>query len=179
LRDNHTGSKNHRMEIRHLRSEEGLLYRELRLRALADAPDAFGDTLSDALARPEQWWIDRAYQVVHNSEREALFMAWDQEEPCGLVYARLEDAVAHLYGMWVAPAVRRQGNGAALLNASLSWARTKGAERAELWVTDGNVAATRLYESLGFRQTGLQEPIRPGSAIRVCQMILNLADDPV
>jgi len=167
------------MEVRHLRPEESLLCRELRLRALADAPDAFGDTLSDALARPEQWWIDRAREIAGNLEREVLFMAWNQEKPCGLIYARLEDAVAHLYGMWVAPAVRRHGNGAALLNAGLSWARTKGAERAELWVTDGNVAATRLYESLGFRQTGLREPIRPGSTIRVYQMILNLAQDRV
>jgi len=164
------------MEIKQLRPEEGLLYGELRLCALGDTPDAFGDTLSDALARPEQLWIDRAHEITHNSEREVLFMAWDQGKPSGLIYVRLETPAAHVYGMWVAPAVRGRGTGAALLKAGLLWARTKWAERAELWVTDGNMAAIRLYKRLGFRETGLREPLRPGSAIPICQMILKLAD---
>jgi ribosomal protein S18 acetylase RimI-like enzyme len=79
--------------------------------------------------------------------------------------------------MWVAPALRRQGNGAALLNAGLLWARTKAARRAELWVSEGNTAAIKLYEGLGFGDTGAREPLRPGSAIRIRQMILNLTDD--
>jgi ribosomal protein S18 acetylase RimI-like enzyme len=55
----------------------------------------------------------------------------------------------------------------------------KGPERAELWVTDGNMAAIKLYERLGFRETGLREPLRAGSAIRVRQMILKLASSRV
>ena len=150
-----------------------------RLYALRDTPDFFGDTLSDALARPEQWWIDRAHEIAHNSEREVLFMTWERGNPSGLLYVRLETAAAHVYGMWVAPGVRRRGNGATLLKAGLSWARTKGAERAELWVTDGNIAAIKLYKRWGFRETGLREPIRPGSTIRVCQMILKFANNRV
>jgi len=163
--------------VRPLRPEEGLVYRQLRLCALSDAPDAFGDTLSDALVRPQQWWIDRVRQISHNSDHEVLFAAVNQHQPCGLLYVRLEVPAAHFYGMWVAPALRRRGNGAALLNAGLWWARTKVARHAELWVSEGNTAAIKLYEGLGFRDTGGREPLRPGSAIRIRQMILNLADD--
>jgi GNAT superfamily N-acetyltransferase len=165
------------VEVRPLWPEDGLLYRQLRLRALADAPDAFADTLADALARPQQWWIDRAHEISHNSDREVLFVAFDRNEPGGLLYVRLESPAVQFYGMWVAPALRRQGNGRALLNAGLLWARTKQAGRAELWVTEGNTAAIKLYEGLGFRDTGMREPIRAGSAIRIRQMILKFTDN--
>jgi hypothetical protein len=74
------------MEVRPLRTEEGLVYRQLRLSALSDAPDAFGDTLSDALVRPQQWWIDRVHEISRNSDREVIFVAFDHHEPCGLLY---------------------------------------------------------------------------------------------
>jgi ribosomal protein S18 acetylase RimI-like enzyme len=167
------------MEVRPLRTEEGLVYRQLRLSALSDTPDAFGDTLSDALVRPQQWWIDRVHEISRNSDREVIFVAFDHHEPCGLLYVRLDVPVAHIYGMWVAPAQRRRGNGIALMNAGLLWARTKEADRAELWVAEGNTAATRLYEGLGFHDTGMREAIRPGSAIRIRQMILKLADNRI
>ena len=167
------------MEVRPLRPEEGLLYRQLRLRALSDAPDAFGDTLADALLRPEQWWTDRVHQIAHNFDREVLLVAFNQREPCGLLYVRLEVPGVHFYGMWVAPALRRKGSGSALLNAGLLWARTREADYAELWVTEGNTAAINLYEGLGFRDTGMREPIRPGSAIRVRRMTLNITDNRI
>lgn len=167
------------MEVRPLRPEEGLLYRQLRLCALADAPEAFGDTLSDALARPQEWWSYRAQEISRDSDREVLLVAFEHSQPSGLLYVRLEGLMAQLYGMWVAPALRRQGRGAALLGSALLWARKKGADRAELWVSEGNMAAIRLYEGVGFRDTGKRDSIRPGSVIRIRQMILNLTDNPI
>jgi RimJ/RimL family protein N-acetyltransferase len=37
---------------------------------------------------------------------------------------------------------------------AMAWARTNGATRAALWVYAQNAHATRLYERLGFRETG-------------------------
>ena len=45
------------MRIRELERREWALYRELRLRALAESPDAFGRRLVDELARPDAEWI--------------------------------------------------------------------------------------------------------------------------
>jgi RimJ/RimL family protein N-acetyltransferase len=51
---------------------------------------------------------------------------------------------------------RRQGIGRRLLGACLSLARDAGIEKVELEVFSDNVAATRLYDSFGFRQEGLK-----------------------
>jgi ribosomal protein S18 acetylase RimI-like enzyme len=167
------------MEVRPLRPEEALLYRDLRLRALAGAPDAFGDTLQHALARPEQTWIDRARELARNSDREILLMAWEQDRPCGSIFVSLEGGVAHIYGMWVDPDVRRRSIGAALVAQGLSFASKRQAHRAELWVTEGNLATFKLYERCGFRETGLKEPLRSGSTLLIRQMVIQLDDNAV
>lgn len=44
------------MQIRALEPHEVSLHRELRLRALRDAPDAFGETFAEAEAQPISYW---------------------------------------------------------------------------------------------------------------------------
>lgn len=160
------------MEVRPVRPEEGLLYRQLRLCALSEARDAYGETLSNALLRPRQWWVHRVHEISENSDREVLFLALNHGQPSGLLYVRLEATTAHFYGMWVARFWRRLGNGTALLNAGLLWAKARKADYAELWVTEANAAAMRLYETFRFRDTGVREPLREGSLTRTRQMIL-------
>jgi Acetyltransferase (GNAT) family len=48
------------MTVRRARPEEWAFLRELRLRALADAPDAFASKLADEAAAPEEMWRRRA-----------------------------------------------------------------------------------------------------------------------
>jgi ribosomal protein S18 acetylase RimI-like enzyme len=59
----------------------------------------------------------------------------------------LECYVAELY---VVPARRGRGLGRALMEAAIELARAEGADRMELGTSDDDVAARRLYESLGF-----------------------------
>ena len=61
--------------------------------------------------------------------------------------ANLECYLAELY---VAPDQRGHGLGRALLDASIDHARARGADYMDLTTTDADVAARRLYESLGF-----------------------------
>ncbi|MGH3658561.1 MAG: GNAT family N-acetyltransferase, partial [Micromonosporaceae bacterium] len=65
-------------------------------------------------------------------------------------------ATVDLVFMWVSACVRRRGVGMALVEEVLAWARTQGAERVQLRVTDGNVPAERLYARCGFVRTGEQ-----------------------
>ena len=44
------------MEIQRLSIDEALRLRHIRLRALADAPDAFGSTYAEASAHPLEIW---------------------------------------------------------------------------------------------------------------------------
>jgi RimJ/RimL family protein N-acetyltransferase len=69
---------------------------------------------------------------------------------------------AALISMWVSPGARRRGAGAQLVDAVLDWARDEGYGSVVLWVTDGNLAAERLYERCGFRRTGAVQPVHPG-----------------
>lgn len=56
----------------------------------------------------------------------------------------------------VEPSRRRQGIGRALLDHALASGRAQGATRALLEVRASNVAAVRMYEESGFRQTAVR-----------------------
>lgn len=62
--------------------------------------------------------------------------------------------VCWLHAVYLHPDARGKGAGAALLEAALAGASAKGADRAALWVNAENGPALRLYERLGFRETG-------------------------
>jgi GNAT superfamily N-acetyltransferase len=146
------------MEIRAVRPEEAALLRDVRLRALADAPEAFLTTLDEALAYPEQVWRERAAtqpgRVTFIAEEPGSDRWW------GMVGGLLETLQAdeppavYLVGMWVDPARRGTGLGQALVQAVLDWATAQGVGRVELDVVETNAPAITLYERRGFRPTG-------------------------
>ncbi len=72
----------------------------------------------------------------------------------GFVLARLAGDEAEILTLAVAPAVRRQGVGRALLAAAQAHAAEAGATAMFLEVATRNAAAIALYQSLGFRQVG-------------------------
>src|SRR5262249_23529737 len=149
------------MELRRIRSGEGLQLRDLRLRALADAPDAFSTTLAEARAYPEQDWDERAAGGAKGSER-ATFILIDGGRWQGMAGGIRDPErpdTAELVSMWVAPDLRRQGGARALIGAVAGWARMQGVTRLELWVTDGNAPAVALYRREGFRNAGVSQPL--------------------
>jgi GNAT superfamily N-acetyltransferase len=78
------------------------------------------------------------------------------EGPAGVAVLRLRDALwsegreAYLAELYVRPSRRGHGIGRALMTAVLSECRRLGADRVEIGVDEPDVAARRLYESLGF-----------------------------
>jgi hypothetical protein len=46
--------------VRQIRPEDWAVARSLRLRGLADAPDAFARTYQEESLRPDALWVDRA-----------------------------------------------------------------------------------------------------------------------
>jgi ribosomal protein S18 acetylase RimI-like enzyme len=153
--------------IRPFLAAEWPLYRELRLRALQDSPDAYGSILALEAGLSEVEWAERLAHGVH-SARELPLVAECEGEPCGLAWVRLDDDAAesaHLYQMWVAAGQRRRGVGRALVDAAAEWARQLGAKRLDLDVTSNNEAAILLYERAGFVTYGEPRPLRPGSTL--------------
>ena len=151
--------------VRKLRPEDWPLWRELRLRALADAPDAFAETLTEARARDDEGW--RALFVARPDV--AQFVAEHAGAPAGMAVAVIDPddpARANLYAMWVAPEARGRGLGRALVDAALRWTRGQAALELSLRVADGNDAARALYAGRGFRDTGEQRPLRDDGGIQ-------------
>lgn len=162
--------------IRPLYPDEWAAYRDLRLRSLADSPDAFYSTLESESARtPEDWAARLAAAAV--SGKDCPLVAELDGKPAGLVWAKMDGinpALVHLFQMWVAPECRRRGVAQGLLDTALGWARERNARYVELDVTQGNSAAARLYERAGFRAVNAPVPMRPGSGLMLQPMRLVL-----
>ncbi len=155
-------------------------YRDLRLRALEESPDAFGSTLARERGLNDDEWARRLARGVASPD-ELPLLARLGEEPIGLLWARLEGEegeVAMLYQMWTAPEARRRGAARATLAEAEAWARTRGALRLALGVTVGLDPATRLYRSFGFEPVGEPGPLRPGSELLSRILVLELSPDP-
>ena len=149
---------------RPLTADEWETWRDLRLRALADAPDAFMSTSADEAARPDAFWRDLVAATAAH-DRGELWIAEADGLPVGMGFSRLDpdgDAL-HLFAMWVSPDARRTGTARSILEAMLAWGVAAEADRADLWVTAGNEAAERLYAGLGFVSTGDRSRLREGS----------------
>ncbi|MCL8027336.1 GNAT family N-acetyltransferase [Nocardioides bruguierae] len=142
-------------------------FRDVRLRALRDAPHAFGTTLAKAEANPEQVWRER----VRGPGPLLLARASRMDPPVGMagLFVPPEQEQCFVWGVWVAPEVRGRGLAETLTRRLLALAP---AERdVVLHVTEGNDVARRLYERLGFETTGVVEPLREGSALVVHEML--------
>jgi len=162
--------------IRKLESAEWPTYRELRLRALAESPDAFGSTLAAEESQTADGWAARL-AAGSTSGLDLPLIAEVDSRPAGLAWARVDPANASrvdLYQMWVAPEFRGRGLGRMLLRTALEWARARNAHAVHLGVTCGDTPAMRLYVSEGFIPVGQGGPLRPGSALLGQPMRLQL-----
>jgi ribosomal protein S18 acetylase RimI-like enzyme len=163
-------------KIRTFAPQEWQTYKDLRLRALADSPDAFGRTLAEEQERSDAGWANRLSSGAH-SGRDLPLVVEVSDEPAGLAWGRIEESnpdVAFLFQMWVAPAYRRLGAGQMLLDTIIAWAKAKSAQYLDLGVTLGNNPAMHLYRRAGFEPAGEPQPLRPGSDLLGLPMRLDL-----
>jgi GNAT superfamily N-acetyltransferase len=163
-----------RIRVRRIRAGDGLVLRELRLRSLDDAPEAFGQPLEDAREQPDVEWHRSARQSSRGDGRTWLLAEAD-DIPVGLVQGRRRrPRTLLLFSMWVDPSVRRLGVGRQLIDSLEAWARGWDAEETILWVYQANAPAIGFYRDLGF------EPVTEGAdaesgarfgAIAMCRSI--------
>jgi GNAT superfamily N-acetyltransferase len=116
-------------------------------------------------------WRARLTERVH-------FVVRHRDEAVGLVGTAVEEG-AELVSLWVSPGWRGRGVGDLLVNAVLDWARARGHQSVQLWVSEGNTAAERLYARHGFVRTGHSQPVRPDEPTRrEVAMVRRLRADP-
>ena len=151
------------MQVRKLTLADLDAFRTLHRHALAQAPEAFVETVAQDEARPD---ADVA-AILSRGEGWGVF---DGERLLGkLTIDALPYAVlAHtrwLHAIYLHPDARGSGAGAALMRAAMDDAHAAGARRFLLWVNDRNAAARKFYEKLGFVETGrVPKGIRVGES---------------
>jgi GNAT superfamily N-acetyltransferase len=158
--------------VRAIRPGETQLLRELRLRALTQAPEAFAATVADEAARESADWE----QLASGGEDHVVLVAeQDEGRPAGMAGGRWFDrerGIAQLWGLWVDPTARGGGTGAALVRAVNEWAAGRGARFVRLGVIDpGGQGATAFYRRLGFVALDDPVPMRTDPSRLVTYMI--------
>ncbi len=133
-------------------AEDWAEVRKVRVRALRDSPFAFESRWYEEKDLPQEFWRARLER-----DKAATFLAVREHEVIGLVTGFVDaenPERVDLVSMWVAPEARRQGVGRQLIAAVGKWAEEQAASFIELWVTETNDPARRMYESCGFTYTG-------------------------
>ncbi len=157
--------------IERLRPGEGQRLRAIRLRALAEAPDAFATTLAASEGRPPEVWEDQVLALP-------TFVWREGSADLGMVRGARADgdaATGYLISLWVAPEARGRGVGGALVGEVVAWARAAGLRRLVLDVGEHNAAARRLYERADFVATGITGALPPPRThVRELEMALEL-----
>ena len=155
--------------VRRLGPQEWRLLREVRLRALADAPYAFGSTREEEAAREVEWWMASVTRL-------GWFVAVNGTEATGLIAAKPceEGGDHHVISTWVAPERRGSGVAQQLVAAVVTWASDHGASGLVLDVAENNPRAWRFYEKAGFVATGAAKPLRSHPGVSTHEMRLEL-----
>lgn len=144
------------ISVRLLGAEDWETYRDVRLAALQDSPDAFVATYDEESQQNEQYWRDRV-------GREPRLLAERDGQAQGIVgvgqYAE-DPEVGELFGLWVRPEARGTGIARQLVQAGADQARADGRIQLYYWVGTENGRAVAFASSFGFRPTSRRRPMR-------------------
>jgi GNAT superfamily N-acetyltransferase len=142
------------IDIRSLGPDDWLEIRDVRLRSLADAPEAFTSKHDNEAGYDEARWRQMAStgRWFVAADGELVGVAVGVNGPPGAMKTR------ELVGMWVAPSHRRRGVARALLDAVKAWAVSDGAITLRLGVREGNDQARAAYLRMGMCPSGEREP---------------------
>jgi RimJ/RimL family protein N-acetyltransferase len=141
------------IDLRRLRPEDVLLYRQIRLEALTDSPGAFSSILEIEEDRPLDWFATRLADAF-------VLGAFDGPDLMGVAGFYVQPGPKHahkgmLWGMYVRPEYRAAGVGRVLVEAIIDHARDH-VEILQLLVVGDNAPARRLYARLGFVEYGIE-----------------------
>ena len=107
--------------LRRLTPDDWAVLRDVRLRALADSPDAFGSTLDREQDFDEKDWRRRSVRPVWVAEVDG--------RPVAMAGIFSNDGVLQVWGMWTDPDHRGQGLARALLDVLVGAGRRRGSIR--------------------------------------------------
>lgn len=156
-------------------------FRDIRLRALRADPQGFRAKYEDELDKPLEFWMGRLQPahirhfvavvaedesdanplVDENTVFQALGVVVPQKTPqrqgADCDGSIVEESTYHLFGLWVDPALRRQGMASTLIRRTVECVKADAKSRGSKSVkyctaaAKGNDQALKLYLKLGFQ----------------------------
>lgn len=146
------------IQFRPLRADEWEAFQALRLRSIADTPEAIYPTHAEESSRTP----DQIRARITETDHQVVFGAYQHGDLVGIAGLRREALaqVAHkgvLWGVFVHPERRGGGIARRLLQALFDHARRTGVRQIHLNVNVANPRAGGLYRSMGFETYG-REP---------------------
>jgi ribosomal protein S18 acetylase RimI-like enzyme len=143
-------------QIRRLDGHDAPAYRALRLRALAEYPEAFTSSFEEDSLKGDDWYERRL-----EAPAQTFWGLFEGGELCGMVGLERESKAksrhkAKVVGMYIAQEHAGRGLGQRLVDRLIQEARAEGLELLVLTVTQGNSQASNLYERCGFRSFGVE-----------------------
>lgn len=146
--------------IRPAHEADAAAFRDLRLEALQNHPEAFGADYTMNLARPLSEWSERLRFQQHD-DAEMVYFAARSERLIGMSgITRGTSPKTHhsatLWGVYVRPDWRGFDIAEGLITACVEWARAHGVTVVKLAVVTTNTAAIRCYVRLGFKVYGVE-----------------------
>ncbi len=149
-------------------------YKEIRLRALKDDPQAFFSSHRKEVEYPDVKWQERLQSVV-DGNGWTVFAEIDSQL-IGMLGAyqkgndRKEGAV-NVFGVFVAKEARGKGVAFKMMEKLLEQLKQAGIIMAKLTVNENQSAAVALYKKLKFKVTG-QESLVLGDGIKHIELIM-------
>jgi len=166
------------INVRALGPEDWQQYRDIRLMALQDSPEAFVATRAQEAALDERVWRERM-------RRARRLIAERNGTPVGGVSLGQGDpehsCTGELFGLWVAPEGRGTGVAWKLVEAGANQALAEGHKNLGYWVGTSNGPAVAFASSFGFRPTGTRRPMKVPNETDGAEemvMVLPLGEDP-
>jgi ribosomal protein S18 acetylase RimI-like enzyme len=137
-------------ELRVVSPDDWRAWRELRLLALEESPDAFQSRLADwqGDGDREERWRDRLTSVPFN------VIVFDRDVPVGMASAMPDGDSVELISMYVSPGTRGAGVSDLLAETVIAWATEHGATQIVLAVRASNERAKAFYRRQGFEEIG-------------------------
>ncbi len=145
--------------------------KRVRLRALQDSPHAFASAYQHEARWSEDEWrstFDASLWLAAGTRHDLIGLA--RSTPAERAWQRNVESV------WVQPDRRRRGV-TRMMMQKLVEHEPHGVTELYAWVLDGNDAARRVYQRLGFVLTGERQPL-PGSMGRMEErLVLRIGRD--
>ncbi len=167
------------IKVRLLVKNEWQLYRDVRLAALRDAPEAFVARFEDEASYDDDFWRERM-------SRATRIVAERGNELVGVVCLGLHNEdpqTGEVFGLWTAPTVRGKHVAKDLVSAARQKAAEDDRRLLYFWVVSNNAFAVGFAGSFGFRPSSERRSVRvtQGGAEKDADevaMVLPLSADP-